>query len=185
MNRKIILALSTILLANVSACGGDVRDSLGLKKKAPDEFMVVSSPPLTVPPDFSLSSPVQDRIIESKVTKDAEEALFTKKEDLPPIVAGSKAEAALLQQAETKEKTSNIRQVIDEENRKLHPEANQDEEDDPGFFSRIIDRKEPEPIVNPNAEEDRIKKNKEEDKPITEGETPTRKPRSREGLIKF
>ncbi len=50
-----------ILLASMfvlSACAsGEVRDTLGLSKRAPDEFVVVSRPALTVPPDFTLVAP--------------------------------------------------------------------------------------------------------------------------------
>lgn len=46
----------TLLL--LTACsGGDVGDTLGLNKQAPDEFVVVSRPPLVVPPDFDLAPP--------------------------------------------------------------------------------------------------------------------------------
>lgn len=53
--------LRTTLLISffaLTACSsGEVRDSLGLTRRAPDEFVVVSRPALSVPPDFSLVAP--------------------------------------------------------------------------------------------------------------------------------
>ena len=46
-----------LCLLALAACGGDVKESLGLNKEAPDEFVVVSRPPLVVPPDFDLQPP--------------------------------------------------------------------------------------------------------------------------------
>ena len=45
------------LAATLSACEGGIGDALGLGKKAPDEFAVVRSAPLTLPPDFTLRPP--------------------------------------------------------------------------------------------------------------------------------
>lgn len=44
-------------LCALAACEGDVKKTLGLNKQAPDEFNVVSRPPLSVPPDFYLATP--------------------------------------------------------------------------------------------------------------------------------
>ena len=44
-------------LALASCETNDVRDSLGLNRSAPDEFVVVSRPALSVPPDFTLVPP--------------------------------------------------------------------------------------------------------------------------------
>lgn len=49
-----ILVLTGIALAG---CSGGVQESLGLKKKAPDEFAVVRHAPLSLPPNFDLRPP--------------------------------------------------------------------------------------------------------------------------------
>lgn len=41
----------------LAACGGDVKDTLGLNRKAPDEFRVIARPPLSVPKEFKLYPP--------------------------------------------------------------------------------------------------------------------------------
>ena len=50
------LLLPIFALLSLSACSG-VRDELGLTKKAPDEFTVVTKAPLIRPPDYSLKPP--------------------------------------------------------------------------------------------------------------------------------
>ncbi|TDP47768.1 DUF3035 domain-containing protein [Zavarzinia compransoris] len=43
----------------ISACdgGGDIRSQLGVSRRSPDEFSVVTNAPLALPPDFSLRPP--------------------------------------------------------------------------------------------------------------------------------
>ena len=53
-----ILTVSAIAVSAVAltACGG-VRQSIGLTKVVPDEFLTVSSAPLTLPPEYGLRPP--------------------------------------------------------------------------------------------------------------------------------
>ena len=54
--KRLLLALIALLL---TACSdGDVASTLGLDRSAPDEFKVVSRPPLSVPPEFTLRPPM-------------------------------------------------------------------------------------------------------------------------------
>jgi hypothetical protein len=53
-NPKLLLCVMLLLAA---CSGGEVNETLGLNRRAPDEFVVVSRPPLVVPPDFDLSPP--------------------------------------------------------------------------------------------------------------------------------
>ena len=48
-----LLAVSTVALG---ACGG-LKQSIGLTKVVPDEFLTVASAPLTVPPEYGLRPP--------------------------------------------------------------------------------------------------------------------------------
>ncbi len=53
-------SISAVLLLALSGCGkggSNVRDVLGLDRTSPDEFAVVSRPPLTVPKEFYLLPP--------------------------------------------------------------------------------------------------------------------------------
>ena len=53
-----ILTVSAVAVSAVAltACGG-MRQSIGLTKVVPDEFLTVSSAPLTVPPEYGLRPP--------------------------------------------------------------------------------------------------------------------------------
>ena len=94
---KILNILTIILVAFLSSCS-TMRDSAGINRKAIDEFKVVESPPLIIPPDFNLLPPSQlkDKDI-SEVDKDlAKEILF-----------GLDA-----QQISKNEKTSTMKQIL-------------------------------------------------------------------------
>ncbi len=62
--KKIIL--SSVCVAMLCACGLTRKD-LGLEKDTPDEMMVVSRAPLSIPPEFKLR-PI---IVQSEVEEDA------------------------------------------------------------------------------------------------------------------
>lgn len=57
MNKLVLSSLLTVFL--LSACGL-TRDDLGVEKSAPDEMLVVSRAPLSVPPEFGLRPLVVD-----------------------------------------------------------------------------------------------------------------------------
>ena len=52
---KIALTICTCLM--LAACGDDASDAFGYGKSAPDEFTVISRPPLILPPDYNLRPP--------------------------------------------------------------------------------------------------------------------------------
>lgn len=54
--KKIVIILA--LTAMLGACGS-VKKTLGIEKEAPDEFMVMSRAPLSLPPEYDLR-PVTD-----------------------------------------------------------------------------------------------------------------------------
>lgn len=61
MFKKVISLGMLACLALLAGCR-DAASSLGIGKRAvPDEFLVVSNPPLTVPPDFALVQPEQKK----------------------------------------------------------------------------------------------------------------------------
>jgi hypothetical protein len=52
--KTIYLSASLVAITALSACGKNLQEDLGLVKKAPDEFAVVTRAPLSVPPDYTL-----------------------------------------------------------------------------------------------------------------------------------
>lgn len=61
MNYKTYFAVSiTIICSALTACnGGSVTQAMGINKTTPDEFNVVTLPPLSVPPEFRLVEPAK------------------------------------------------------------------------------------------------------------------------------
>lgn len=66
MNKRIMSSLLAVLL--LAACGL-TRDDLGVDKTAPDEMLVVSRAPLSVPPEFGL----RPLVVDENVVDDAPE----------------------------------------------------------------------------------------------------------------
>ncbi len=52
---RIALTIGTCVM--LAACGDDASDAFGYGKSAPDEFTVISRPPLILPPDYNLRPP--------------------------------------------------------------------------------------------------------------------------------
>jgi len=55
-NRVVTLAVLTAAAVSISACGS-MRQTIGLTKVVPDEFVTVATAPLTVPPEYGLRPP--------------------------------------------------------------------------------------------------------------------------------
>jgi hypothetical protein len=53
LNRILLL----ILVAILSSCSNGLKEKIGAYKDSPDEFKVVSAPPLVIPPTFDLRPP--------------------------------------------------------------------------------------------------------------------------------
>ena len=172
------LALALPLL---SACaGGSVQKALGLGKRAPDEFAVVSRAPLVVPPDFDLRPP---RPGEARplVGGAGDQARATLLGEAPaaaerPAVAAqpvdpalSAGQQALLVEAGGSTVDPEIRRRIAAENQAL---AAVEQE----MFTRLLKWREPtklDAVVDAPAEAERLLANRTSGQPITAGDTPT------------
>lgn len=79
--KKIIIALAAITL--ITACSQKQKKDWGLAQEAPNEFLVVSRAPLTLPPDYDLR-PINDNMtidhtaVKYQGLSDEEEALMKK-----------------------------------------------------------------------------------------------------------
>lgn len=154
--------LSICVLVALTGCtGSEVKSTLGLKKKAPDEFMVLSRPALTVPPAFDLPEPETST---SAAPKDfsnnkAKQALFGVS-NAPKQKQKTTAESVFLNKAGFGSAESNIREQLEEDARALE-EPTPEEIQEKGFFERLFEPLQldeaPDPIVNPIAEKERIK----------------------------
>jgi hypothetical protein len=112
-----IARLSTVSLIAVSAVAltacGTVRQSIGLTKVVPDEFLTVASAPLTVPPEYGLRPPApgQPRPQELAPESAARQILLGQRQ----AVTRSAGETALVSAAGADRADPLARYVVDDE----------------------------------------------------------------------
>lgn len=183
--KRILLAC----LFSLAACdNGSVRDTLGLTRKAPDEFRVVSRPPLSVPPDFTLRPPAAPGEVpsggvtasqtaqalvfggEPQSSVPAEATADTAVMPVTEYALASPADAQFLANAGADKADANIRDFLYQENAAADSE-------DKGFIEKLREPFNAEPTVDAEKEAERLKENKEAGAPVTQGETPTTKPK--------
>ncbi len=181
----VLLALPLVLAGCDTA-----REALGLNKKAPDEFAVVTKAPLVMPPEFGLRPPEPGapRPQEVSPRERAQAALAGRGGEaagqLSPLtrnaqgqaVQRSAGEAALLQRAGASNPDPDIR-------RKLNDEFTQLAERDRRLVDRLVFWQKPqEPsgsVVDAQKEAQRLRENAAQGKSVTTGDVPTVKRRER------
>lgn len=67
-----------LVMLTLSACGWITKDKMGLSKQAPDEFMVTTRKPLSLPPEYDLRPIVEDQEIQDNELSSLED-VFVKK----------------------------------------------------------------------------------------------------------
>lgn len=170
--RKIVLTSFFALSFMLTACGTDVQEELGLKRKPPDEFAVVKRAPLAMPPDYSLRPPRPGapRPQEQTTSEQAKQTVF-RSEQQNKTLTRTDGESVLLHHAGSSAADPNIRAKVDSETAKLHDRNKPVAEKLLGIGG---DRDKPSAtVVDAEAEAERLKKNAEEGKPVTEGQTPS------------
>lgn len=171
--------LSLVLVGSaaisLSACA-KTAEQFDFRKKAPDEFAVVKRAPLEMPPELTIRAPEPGapRPQEPSATDLAREAVLG-----PDAVKAtardnnvSQGEAVLLQRTGAAKANAAIRSTVDKETAEIG------ESEMPGIdhLKKMVGQKvdAPAKVVDPVAETNRIKANKAQGKPVTEGETPTK-----------
>jgi hypothetical protein len=177
------VSIATLLM--LAACGrGTVQDALGMGKRSPDEFAVVSRAPLILPPDYGLRPPgsgesrpgvntPSDRARATLTGEGSQQpgapdqevvsAAFDERGD-----AASSGERALVAQATTVPVDPEIRRRIAEENMQLA-------QVEQALFTRLVKWRQPQTLavaIDPAAETERLRANRAEGKPPTEGDSP-------------
>jgi hypothetical protein len=167
MTSRALLLLSMTALT-LAACG-EIREDLGLGRSPPDEFAVVERPPLSMPPDFGLRPPRPGAPRPQSVdtSEQASQVLFSG--NLPPAASNaSEGEKALLSAAGAGKADASIRDTVDRE-------ASQKVVASPHLVERLLgtdDGKKASPVVNAEAEAERIKRDKATNQPLNTGATP-------------
>ena len=185
MRHALVLGMTIGTLFMLSACGrGTVQDALGMGKRSPDEFAVVSRAPLIMPPDYGLRPPGAG---ESRpgVDTPSEQARARLVSQAPqpsdgagqevlaaafdqPSATESPGEQALVAQASRVPSDPDIRRKIAAENQQLA-------EVEQSLFTRLIEWRSPSTLgatIDPAAETQRLRTNRVEGKPATEGDSP-------------
>jgi hypothetical protein len=177
--------VSIASLLMLAACGrGTVQDALGMGKRSPDEFAVVSRAPLILPPDYGLRPPgpgesrpgVDTPSERARATLTGGELQQPGATDQEVVSAAfdergapaSSGERALITQATTAPVDPDIRRKIAEENMRL---AQVEQE----LFTRLVKWRQPQTLavaVDPAAETERLRANRAEGKSPTEGDSP-------------
>lgn len=194
---RVMLAVALAVPLLAACTGQELRSSLGLKRNNPDEFRVVSRPPLSVPPVYHLRPPAEDESLSLTPAHDRGRALVVENRELPMYqvpkddpayqvdtavtdvetgTLGTTGESLFLRNAGAEAAKSDIRSVLNEENRPIVLEEKREK----GFFENITSKLRPgsdEPIVDARKEQERIRQNQTEGKPINEGETPVIDPK--------
>lgn len=138
-------------------CSGDTKSALGLKKPAPDEFMVISNPPLSVPPDFALNKPHEAS--EEPYNQQSMKTSNNAKLD--------KSDKEFLDKLGAKKQVTEAGKLVDSEYQKTIQQKNEG-----GFIRKTASKLHgsSDKVIDPITEKERIQNNIKEGKPINEGE---------------
>jgi hypothetical protein len=164
-----------------------MRETFGFSKSAPDEFTVVTRPPLVIPPDYGLRPPQPgaQRPQEKEIRDQAREAITGRNTGAGGTQLASNSasgggaprtegERVLLGKAGALDPDPAIRRTVDRESTLL-AEADSD------FIDRLIfwqEKPEPGTVVDPEAESRRIREALAQGE-MPKGETPTIKRRKK------
>ncbi len=171
-NRMILLrsvAVLTLCLGGLAACSGaEVKRNLGLTKEAPDEFMVLSRPKLSVPPDFTLAPPTGDagQVPRSLVPEQARAQLIGMPKSAPSGAEASQASAGPAEQLLLQRSGYDAARAK-EVRTLLRDEASQDQEEESLVKRLLYDPKAPDPIVDADAERTRVSTQQREGATVT------------------
>lgn len=168
-----ILMVSSLFA--LCACGSDsVKDTLGITRKAPDEFKVVARPPLSVPPQFNLLPPSNSAESPTMLPADkkAQSLLLGK-----PIENNDKAtssESQFLKNIKADKADPKVRDTLVQQKNDA-----QEKKEESSWWNGFSGTEKKEGLVDAKAEAERLKTNKAAGKAVTEGETPETKDKDR------
>lgn len=191
--RSYSIAALCLLLCACSNNGADsFRETFGLNRKGPDEFQVVSRPPLSVPPEFNLVAPKQGADFVPAISAEDQahkELLGTNTlqtsampgissdapknpllaNPVPTVASGdlpSGADSQFLSDAGANQANPHIRQQIEEDN----DNGVVPKKEEKYLFGNPSNA---DPEVDPAKETKRLKDDKAKNLPPTTGDTPT------------
>ncbi len=189
--KKNLKSLVMLLPLMLSACdNSSVQETLGINREAPDEFSVVSRPPLSLPPEFTLRPPRAGEAPRDTATDVKARELITGKPAsvLPnpnkletPATATAVTPVlgsdALSTGAQSLLKRAGAAGAHDDIRSQLGADAATpaDTSTAKTLLDQISGAEKNEPTVDAKKEAERLRANKDEGKPMTEGEVPVEK----------
>ncbi|MBY0356029.1 MAG: DUF3035 domain-containing protein [Rickettsiales bacterium] len=184
--RAFVFLLMPIIL---SACGtaNSARDVLGLERDAPDEFQVVSRPPLSVPKEFFLRPPSDDKqediggnvdqqarslltgapMSQDLMTLEQADGLATSDTAVPVVKAAeleSPGESSFMQKVGTQAADKSIRSKLSQENAVIKA-------DEPDIIDMLRGETHEDPVLDAKGEASRLRDNKDKKQPLNTGKT--------------
>lgn len=173
--RRWLPVLAAGSLVTLTGCGeSNLARTFGLTRDAPDEFMVTTQAPLSMPPDFNLRPPRPGvvRPQQRPEREQAEEALVPQLALTGPVTgAPSRGQAALLDESGPAV-PSDVRQLVDQD-AKLEQASD-------GFLDRVLTWRKDDTRnleVDPEKENQRLRQNAALGQSNADGVTPTIKPK--------
>lgn len=183
------------MLALCACSSGSVKETLGLNRAAPDEFRVVSRPPLSVPPQFGLRPPSSGEVGINQIPADkkaqslisgesadgaaadtavqpVKSSTLSKKKKTSASAATTSADSQFLRNAGADKADPKVRDELVEE--KISAQEKKENSSWWNIMSTGPDKKDP--TVDARKESERLRKNSDEGKPVNEGTTPEVKP---------
>ena len=185
VGRGLLAGVGALALASALPACENINESLGFGKRAPDEFAVFRSAPLTLPPDYQLRPPRpgEPRPSDLPTREQGKTVLLSESGSRPARegAAATQGESAFLRRADAAEVDPDIRFIID---REFAGYASEDE----SFVESLLFWRSDDPpgdVVDPVGEAQRLRDNAARGASATEGETPTIKRREKALLEGF
>ena len=164
--RKVLHIFSLFLFLSLIGCGENMKREFGFGKKSPDEYQVVRSRDLSVPPNFNLPPPGS----ENQVQQESENLIFEEDSKDKNLTEEDKN---ILILSEADRANPRIREILDQNSELISVDKGLLDkilDGDPLLGSRDIDRAE---IVDATKEKERINESLQQGEKILGDDVPT------------
>jgi len=164
--RKVLYIFSLFLFLSLIGCGENMKREFGFGKRSPDEYQVVRSRDLSVPPNFNLPPPGS----ENQVQQESENLIFEEDSKDKNLTEEDKN---ILILSEADRANPRIREILDQNSELISVDKGLLDkilDGDPLLGSRDIDRAE---IVDATKEKERINESLQQGEKILGDDVPT------------